>query len=77
MILNLKLSQQIMTSNVSYLDPLQVSVFQYPSLTWVQEGSNQQICFKINRVVTESVHIHVKTTHTTGDVHVALGKTHV
>ena len=63
-----------MTSNISYLDPLQVSVYQYPNSYWVQEGGNRQICFRINSVVTESVRIHVETTHTSGDIHVAIGK---
>ena len=62
---------------MSYLDPLQVSVYQTPSSSWLQEGGNKRICLKINRIVTESVHIHVETTHTSGDMHVALGKTDV
>ena len=60
---------------ISYLDPLQVSVYHYPSSSWIQEGGNKQICLRINWVVTESVHIHIETIHTSGSTHNALGKT--
>ena len=64
-----------MTSNISFLGPLQVSVYQYPTASSLHEGGNKQICLRINRIVTESVHIHVETIHTTGSTPNALGKT--
>ena len=64
-----------MTNSISHLDPLQVSVIQYPAPSWLQEGGNKRICLRINRIVTESVHIHVETIHTTGSTQNALGKT--
>ena len=65
-----------MTSNIlSYLDQLQVSVYHYPSSSSIKEGGNKQICLRINWVVTESVHIHIETIHTTGSTPNALGKT--
>ena len=61
---------------VSFLDPLQISKVWYPYYRdGAQEGDNIQFCLKTNmRIVTESVHIHVKTSHTTEYTHIAMGK---
>ena len=51
---------------VSYLAPLQISRVWYPYYqNGVQEGVNIQVCLKTNRIVTESVYIHVETSHAT------------
>ena len=56
------------------LDPLKIYVVRYPS--GVKEGDNIQICLQTNwEVVTESVHIYVETTHTSGYTP-AIGKTY-
>ena len=56
-----------------YIDQLYVSV-EYPH-SWVQEGDSIQVCLQTNWVVTDSVHIHVQTTHTTENKSPAIGKT--
>ena len=62
--------------NVFYLDPLKIHVVRYPS--GVKEGDNIQICLQTNwEVVTESVHIYVETTHTSGYTPPAIGKTDI
>ena len=58
-----------------YIDQLYVSV-QYPHSS-VQEGDNIQVCLQTYRVVTESIHIHVRTTHTTENKSPAIGKTDI
>ena len=66
-------------SCISFLDPLQMSRVWYPYYRdGVQEGVNIQVCLQTNRtVVTESVHIHVETSHVTEYTHTAIGKTDI
>ena len=64
---------------ICYLDPLQISRAPYPYYPRVvQEGDNIQVCLQTNtKVVTESVYIHVQTTHTTENTPPAIGKTDI
>ena len=64
-----------MKNHISYPVPLLEFGVQYTS--GVQEGDNVEICLQTNWVVTESVHIHVETTHTTENTHAAIGKTNI
>ena len=64
-------------THIYNLDPLQVFVVRYQYYP-IESDENIQVCLQTNRVVTESVNIHVQTTHTSNTGYTpAIGKTDI
>ena len=58
---------------------LHIYVAEYPHYRMVQEGDgNIQVCLQTNRIVTESLHVHVESTYmNTAGIKPAIGKTNI